>query len=117
RPGKTMQEVETVVSSELVKLQNASVTEQELKRVRTGARRNAVALRENALARAQQLADSAAMYDDPNRINTNTDKLLAVSAADVQRVAKTYLRDTNRIVFETIPTAPGAANTPRPSQR
>jgi zinc protease len=117
RPGKTMQEVEAVISSEILKLQNTSVTEAELKRVRTSARRNAVALRENALARAQQLADSAAMYDDPNRINTTTEKLLAVSAADVQRVAKTYLRDTNRIVFETIPTAPGAATAPRPSQR
>jgi zinc protease len=113
-----MEEVESVISAEILKLQNGSVTDQELKRVRTAARRNAVAIREDALARAVQLADLAAMYDDPNRINTNTEKLTAVTAADVQRVAKTYLRPANRIVFQTIPTAPGASAVPsRPPQR
>ena len=118
RPGQKMEEAESVISAEILKLQNGSVTDQELKRVRTAARRNAVAIRENALARAQQLADQAAMYDDPDRINTNTEKLMAVTATDVQRVAKTYLRTANRIVFQTIPTAPGASAVPsRPPQR
>jgi len=118
RPGQKMEEAESVISAEILKLQNGSVTDQELKRVRTAARRNAVAIRENALARAQQLADSAAMYDDPDRINTNTEKLMAVTAADVQRAAKTYLNPANRIVFQTIPTAPGASAVPsRPPQR
>jgi predicted Zn-dependent peptidase len=113
-----MQDAESVISAEILKLQNGSVTEQELKRVRAGVRRNAAAVLENALARAQQLADQAAMYDDPNRINTNTEKLMAVTAPDVQRVAKMYLRDTNRIVFQTVPTASGASAAPaRPAQR
>src|SRR5262245_59607084 len=117
RPGKTMEEAEAVIAEEIVKLQNSPPTEQELKRVRTAARRSAVSVRENALARAQQLADSAAMYDDPNRINTNTEKLMAVTATDVQRAAKTYFRDNNRIVIQTVPTAPGAAApAPRPAQ-
>jgi len=118
RPGQKMEEAESVISAEILKLQNGSVTDQELKRVRTAARRSAVAIREDALGRALQLADLAAMYDDPNRINTNTEKLMAVRAADVQRVAKTYLRTTNRVVFQTIPTAPGASAVPsRPPQR
>ena len=118
RPGQKMDEAESVISAEILKLQNGSITDQELKLVRTAARRNAVAIREDALARAVQLADLAAMYDDPNRINTNPEKLMAVTAADVQRVAKTYLRPANRIVFQTIPTAPGASAVPsRPPQR
>jgi predicted Zn-dependent peptidase len=109
RPGKTMMEAEAAISAEVAKIQNGPVTDQELKRVRTAARRNAVAIHENALARAQQLADNAALYDDPNRINTNAEKLMNVTAADIQRVAKAYLRSTNRIVFQTVPTAPGSA--------
>jgi predicted Zn-dependent peptidase len=91
------------------------VTDQELKRVRTTARRGAVGIRESALSRAVSLADSAALYNDPNRINTNTDKTMAVTAGDVQRVAKAYLRSENKIVIQTNP-APGgpAAATPKP---
>jgi predicted Zn-dependent peptidase len=60
------------------------------------------------------------MYNDPNRINTNADKMMAVTAADIQRVATTYLRNDNRVVMTTFPeaappTPPGAAK-PAPAQ-
>jgi predicted Zn-dependent peptidase len=57
------------------------------------------------LARAQSLADNAVLYNDPNRINTNPEKLSAVTAADVQRVAARYLQTTNRVVVHTTPAA------------
>jgi zinc protease len=81
----------------------APVTAEELQRVRTTARRQAVNIRESALARAQSLADNAVLYNDPNRINTNPEKLAAVTAADVQRVAAKYLQTSNRVVMHTLP--------------
>jgi predicted Zn-dependent peptidase len=113
RPGKSIDEAEALISEEVAKLHAAPVTEQELKRVRTSARRSAVAIRESALGRAQSLADNAAMYNDPNRINTNTDKISAVTAADVLRVAKTYLKTENRVVMHTLP---GIAPPPAPAK-
>jgi predicted Zn-dependent peptidase len=113
RPGKSIEEAEALISEEVAKLHAAPVTEQELKRVRTSARRSAVAIRESALGRAQSLADNAAMYNDPNRINTNTDKISAVTAADVLRVAKTYLKTENRVVMHTLP---GIAPPPAPAK-
>jgi len=116
RPGKTPEQADTLITEEIAKLQAAPVTEREIKRVRINARRGAVSIRENALSRAISLADSAAMYDDPNRINTNTEKLAAVTPADIQRVAKAYLRNDNRVVMTTIPAAappPPAAAKPR----
>jgi predicted Zn-dependent peptidase len=98
-----------LIAEEIAKLQAAPVTDKELKRVRTNARRSAVAMRESALNRAITLADNASMYDDPNRINTNTDKLAAVTPADIQRVAKAYLRSDNRVVMTTFPEAAAAA--------
>ena len=122
RPGKTIQEAESLISEEVSRILAAPVTEQELARVKTSARRGAVGLRESALSRALTLANDASVYNDPNRINTSTDKLMAVSAADVQRVAKAYLRNDNKIVMETTPavapgSAPGAqpAAAPKPS--
>ena len=110
RPGKTPEQAEAVIAEEIAKLHAAPVTDKELKRVHTNARRAAVAMRESALSRAISLADSASMYDDPNRINTNTDKLAAVTPADIQRVAKAYLRSDNRVVMTTFPEA--ASSTP-----
>jgi zinc protease len=115
RPGKSAQEAESLIYEEVAKMNVTPVTDQELKRVRTAARRGAVSIRESALSRAVALADNAALYNDPNRINTNTDKTMAVTAADVQRVAKTYLRSENKVVIQTNPAAvvPAAA-APKP---
>ena len=90
---------------------NVPVTEQELQRVRASARRSDVGMRESALNRALTLADNAVLYNDPNRINTLSAKLTAVRLADVQRVARTYLRPENRVVMHTLP---GAATPPAP---
>ena len=115
RPGKSIAEAEALISEEVAKLHAAAVTDQELKRVRTSARRQAVSIRESALGRAQQLADNAVLYNDPNRINTNPEKISAVTAADVQRVAKAYLRTENRVVMHTLPgiTPPPAPAKPK----
>jgi predicted Zn-dependent peptidase len=106
RPGKNITDAEAVITEEVMRLHVTPVTGDELQRVRTSARRSAVAIRESALARAQSLADSAVLYNDPNRINTNNEKLAAVTAADVQRVATKYLQTSNRVVMHTLPAAP-----------
>jgi zinc protease len=116
RPGKSAQEAESLIYEEVARMNATPVTDQELKRVRTAARRGAVGIRESALSRAVSLADNAALYNDPNRINTNADKTMAVTAADVQRVAKAYLRSENKIVIQTNP-APGAPASAAPKPR
>jgi predicted Zn-dependent peptidase len=112
RPGQKIEEAESLISEEIAKLHSAPVTDKELKRVRTSARRSAVAVRESALSRAMSLADNAANYNDPNRINTLTDKMTAVTAADVERVTKAYLRNDNRVVMYTLPAAAAGPTPP-----
>jgi zinc protease len=105
RPGKKIEEAEAVITEEVMRLHTGAVTAEELQRVRTAARRGAVGIRESALNRATSLADNAVLYNDPNRINTNPEKIAAVTAADVQRVATRYLQTTNRVVVHTLPAA------------
>ena len=115
RPGRTPEQADALITEEVGKLQAAPVTGNEIKRVRTNARRGAVSIRESVLSRAVSLADNAAMYDDPNRINTNPEKLASVTPADIQRVAKAYLRTDNRVVMTTIPAAaPPPPGGPKP---
>jgi zinc protease len=104
RPGKTPAEVEGLIYEEIAKVQAEPVTERELQRVRIGLRRSAE-LRLTALSRAQALADDAAVYDDPNRINTELDSQLAITAADIERAAKARLLASDRAVVVTLPTS------------
>ena len=103
RPGKNIAEAEAAIDEELERMRSTAVTADELLRVRTSSRRNAVGLRESSLGRAQSLADNAALYNDPNRINTTPEKVASVAAADVQRVVTTYLKNSNRVVVHTLP--------------
>ena len=105
RPGKTPEEVEALISEEISRLNSEPVTDKELQRARTGIRRGALGPRQSALSTAITLADDAALYNDPNRINTDYEKRLAVTAQDVQQAAKTYLRTANRATVITVPAA------------
>jgi zinc protease len=111
RAGKDIKEAEAALTAVIEAAPTAPVTEQELQRVRSASRRSDVSMRESALNRANTLADYAVLYNDPNRINTLSARLTAVTAADLQRVARTYLRPTNRIVMHTLP---GAGTPPVP---
>jgi predicted Zn-dependent peptidase len=59
--------------------------------------------RETALGKSQTLGEAAVMLGDPNRVNTDLQKLLAINADDIQRVAKKYFTDNNRYVFYYLP--------------
>ncbi|HYP06285.1 MAG TPA: pitrilysin family protein [Bryobacteraceae bacterium] len=107
RPGKTLEEAEALISEEVAKLHSAPVSEAELKRMHTSVRRTHIGIRTSVLTRANWLADTAVMHNDPNMINSNLEKALAVTAADIQRVAKAHLRTDNRIVLHTSPAQGG----------
>ena len=112
RPGKTPEEVEALISEEIAKLHSEPVTAKELGRVRIALRRNAEN-RLTALSRAQALADAAAVYNDPNRVNTESDEQLAVSGDDILKAAKADLLLSNRVVVITMPGASGAGRRSR----
>jgi zinc protease len=111
RPGKKTEEVEGLIFEEIAKLHSEPVTAKELQRVRIGLQRAAES-RLTVLSRAQALADNAALYNDPNRVNSEIDQQLAVTPADIQKAVRAYLVASNRVVIDTLP-AGGASRTPR----
>ena len=106
QPGKTPQEAEAMIDEEIAKLHAEPVTAQELQRVRASLRRSAEN-RVTALSRAQALADAAAVYDDPERVNTEIDAQMSVTAADIQKAVKSSLVKSNSVVVVTTPAAGG----------
>src|SRR5215831_5391400 len=102
RPGTKPEEVEGLIGEEIARLHSEPVTAKELGRVRVNQLR-AAENRLTALSRAQALADAAAVYDDPNRVNTEPERVMAISAADIQRAAKANLNKANSVVVITQP--------------
>ena len=52
---------------------------------------------------AESLADYYTYKKSTNLINTELDKYMAVTKADIQRVAKAYFMKSNRVVLYYLP--------------
>jgi predicted Zn-dependent peptidase len=74
-------------------------------KVRMTLRRNQVSSAQSTLGRAANLAVTYVEFGDANLVNTEYQKLASVTKADIERVAKKYLVETNRSVIITMPKA------------
>lgn len=101
--GKKPEEAESSLRAEIKKLQDAPVTAAELEKAKTQIIAGQLRQRETNNGKAQLLGEAAVLLGDPNRVNTELDRLQAVTAADVQRVAKKYFANENRYVFHYLP--------------
>jgi zinc protease len=104
-PGKNPADVEAAIYEEIEKVKNGPIADWEIEKAQNGARRAQAAQVTSTLNRAVQLGEYAMFFNNPNLINTRTDQILKVTAADVQRVAKKYLTKENRSVIVTMPKA------------
>jgi len=105
RPGKKTEDVETAIYEEIERLRKEPITDAELRKAKNMLAFNFNANLNRSLIRGINLGQYAVLYDDPNLINTQLDKFAAVTREDVQRVAKKYLKPTNRTVVITVPKA------------
>ena len=103
--GKSVADLEKAIDAEIEKVKTGTIEDWEIEKARNNWKRNALANSTNSLSRAVSLGRYALYWNDPNLINTYPDRIAAVKAADVQRVARKYLVSTNRTVVITMPKA------------
>ena len=101
--GKKPEDAEAALRAEIKKLQDTPVSAAELEKAKNQIITSQLRQRETNNGKAGALGQAAVLLGDPNRVNTDLDKLQAVSAADVQRVANKYFTDKNRYVFIYLP--------------
>jgi zinc protease len=101
-PGKKWQEAEAALYQEVEKLKSKPVTEKELQRAQNLVEAALVYGQDSLFFRARQLGEYAAL-GDWSLIDKVIPGIRAVTAADIQRVARTYLRIENRTVGLLIP--------------
>ena len=114
-PGVDVADLEQAIYAEVERVKTDPIEDWELDKARNGARRGFVSSLGSSMQRAITLSRYALFYDDPGLINTRAERVAAVSAEDVQRVAREYLTETNRSVVVTVP-APAGGPGERPGQ-
>jgi predicted Zn-dependent peptidase len=102
-PGKTAADAEQAVYEQIESVKNGPIADWEMEKARNSAQRQLAQQLQTSLYRAVLLTEFTLAFDDPNRLNTQADRIAAVTAADVQRVAKKYLIPQGRSVITTTP--------------
>ena len=101
--GKTIEENEKAWYEIVERIKSAAVDETTLKRVKTAMRGQLIRGLDNNAGLAEQLAANYASYGNWRRMFTELDEINKVTAADVRRVAKTYLVEKSRTVVAIAP--------------
>jgi zinc protease len=105
QPGRAVADTEKALIEELDKLKREPVTAHELERAKNQFARDYIIGRESNQEKALHLAHAAVIHNDITTADGEFDIFMNVSAADIQRVAKTYFTPENRLVLTVMPRA------------
>jgi zinc protease len=101
--GKTAAEGESAIESVLGQLKDSSVAARELEKAKNQQIADFILGRETVQSKASALGRYAVFGGDPDRFNTELDRYLRVTAADVERVARDYFVSAHRTVLMVEP--------------
>ena len=96
--GQKLEKIEQVLASEIAKLQDLGVTEEELKRAKTQLTANVILENRDITSQATQIGYNELTAGDYRFIDRYLAAVQQVNAADVLRVAQTYLKPEYRTV-------------------
>jgi predicted Zn-dependent peptidase len=101
--------LDTLVSAQLDSVRTMGVTGDELLKAKNTFRANFIHNRETTLGKAEELHHYDMFHTSLGEINTDLDRYLAVTDADVRRVAAKYLDAANAVVIVVRPPPAGSA--------
>ena len=102
RPGKSLDEIEKEINAEIERLKKEPPTADELNRALNVIEAGTVFGMQTVGGKADQMNSYATFQGNPDRFQADLDRYRKVTAADVQRVANTYLNG-NRLVMSFVP--------------
>jgi zinc protease len=93
--GVPAERLDSVLSRQLDSIRTGGIEAAELDKAKNVMRAGFIATRETTLGKAEELHHYRQFHNSIDEINTDLDRLLAVTAEDVRRVAHTYLVPEN----------------------
>jgi zinc protease len=102
KPGQSLAAIDKVLKEELDKIMNEPVTARELNRVKNSVRSSFLNRLSGVLGKSEVLNTYNYMAGNPDYVQQDAARYDAVTAADVQRVARTYL-GRHKVVLTVVP--------------
>ena len=102
RPGHSLTDIEAAADAVIDRLKAEGPTAEEVQKATAGAELSVLRGLESNLGKAMQLSNGASLHGDPGYFRTAYQKSLAITAADVKRVANKYLTK-GRVVLSVVP--------------
>ena len=103
QPGKTTEEATNALIAELDRLRNEPISAAELQQAKNQFARDYILQRESNQSKAEQLGHAVVIHGDIKTADDEFDIFQRTTAADVQRVARTYFTPENRTVITILP--------------
>lgn len=101
--GKTAAEGEAALKREIARVRDAAVSPAELAEAKNELLTSALKQRETAEGKASLIANSVIVNGDPTAADRQIAAIQPVTAADVQRVAREYLKDQQSATIRYLP--------------
>ena len=101
--GVGLDTLEKQAAAEVAKVAADGVTEEELAKAKNAYRAGVLDTRQHALALAEAIHQADTFAGSPDAINTQFERFMKVTAADIKRAAATYLVPSNALVLLITP--------------
>jgi zinc protease len=102
KPGQSLAAIDKVLQEELNKVMTEPITDRELNRVKNSVRSSFLNRLSGVLGKSEVLNTYNYMAGNPDYVQQDAARYERVTAADVQRVAKTYL-GAHKVVLTVVP--------------
>ena len=106
--NEAFEELDRSMEEIVADVRDNGITDREFQKARNQIETSLANRFNNVLDKAMALAMAMTFDNDPNQVNVELDRYMAVSIDDVQRVARRYLVPENRVVLRYV--VPGAAD-------
>ena len=101
--GVDPKELEVAVNAEIAKAQNEDMSDSEFQKLRNKMENEFVTRNSTMAGIAESLSNYYVYFGDANLINTEINRYMKVTKADIRRVANQYLTKQNRVVLYYLP--------------
>jgi len=101
--GHTLAEGESEVGKDLERLRTDLVSPEELEKSKNQILRDFILSRQGDQSRGEELGYAAVVLKDPNLLDAELNRFMAVTAEDIRRVARKYFVPENMTLVEVLP--------------
>lgn len=101
--GVELSELKEGIDTQIEKVRNESISDREFQKVQNQAESNFINSNASMAGIAESLANYHVYFGDANLINTEIEKYRNVTKEDMMRVAKEYLKPSNRVLLYYLP--------------